>query len=112
MSEARPITSGEEERTSRRNSLRASLSPASAFSETALSSDRRSLVSSESSSAPGVCPGFALAFASGTSPLSFVSVVSGCYQVGPNEDLGGLRELEDRCDKGLQAFQLRLLPLA
>ena len=32
------MTSGEEARTSRRNSLRASLSPASAFSETALSS--------------------------------------------------------------------------
>src|SRR5215216_1029729 len=110
MSEARSMTSGEEARTIRRNSLRASLSPASAFSETALSLVRRSLVSSESSSAPGVCPALSLAFASSTSVLSFVSVVSSCYQVGVGKDLCCLRQLEDRCDKRLQALQLRLLP--
>src|SRR5215217_5173747 len=102
MSEARPMTSGEEERTSRRNSRRASRSPASALSETARSSSRRFLVSSEGSSAPGS--------GSGTSPLSFVSVVAGRYQLGPGEDARRLRELQDRGAEGFQALQLRPLP--
>src|SRR5215212_5155505 len=102
MSEARPMTSGEEERTSRRNSRRASRSPASALSETALSSFRRFLVSSEGSSAPGS--------GSGTSVLSFASAVAGRYQLGPGEDPRRLRELQDRCAEGFQALQLRPLP--
>src|SRR5215207_5213188 len=102
MSEARPMTSGEEERTSRRNSRRASRSPASALSETARSSSRRFLVSSEGSSAPGS--------GSGTSPLSFASAVAGRYQLGSGEDTRRLRELQDRGAEGFQTLQLRPFP--
>src|SRR5215208_795184 len=102
MSEARPMTSGEEECTSRRNSRRASRSPASALSETARSSSRRFLVSSEGSSAPGS--------GSGTSPLSFASAVAGRYQLGPGEDIRRLRELQDRDAEGFEVLQLRPLP--
>jgi hypothetical protein len=80
------MTSGEENRTSLRSSLRASRSPASALSERTLSSSRRLLASSDSSSVPG------------TSPLSFVSVAAGGYQVGPGEDRRGLVQLHD--DRG------------
>src|SRR5829696_5212053 len=102
MSDTRPMTSGEEQRTSRRNSRRASRSPASALSETALSSSKRFLVSSEGSSAPGS--------GSGTSVLSFASVVAGRYQLGPGKDARHLRELLERGAEGFQAFQLRSLP--
>src|SRR5215211_4324142 len=104
MPEASAMTSGEETRNSRRNSFRASLSPASTFSERALSSVRRPFASSESSSVLG--------FASGTSVLSFVSVVSGVYQVGPDEDFRRLRQLLDRGGHSLQAFQLRFVSLS
>src|SRR5215218_1481251 len=97
MSEASAMTSGEEERTSRRSLLRAFLSPASAFSERPRSSAMRSLASSDNSSTPD------------TSVLSFASVVSGVYQVGPDEDLRRLRQLLDRGGQGLQPLQLRLL---
>src|SRR5215217_717849 len=100
MSEASAMTSGEEEHTSRRNCLRAFLSPASAVSETVLSSVRRPFASTESSSTPG------------TSPLSSVSVVSGGNKVGSDEILRRLRQLLDRDDESLQAFQLRLLSLS
>src|SRR5215203_7562621 len=102
MSEARPMTSGEEERTSRRNSRRASRSPASALSETARSSSRRFLVSSEGSSAPGS--------GSGTSPLSFASAIAGRYELSSGEDARRLRELQDRGAEGFQTLQLRPLP--
>src|SRR5215212_10158396 len=102
------MTSSEDARTIRRSSLRASFSPASAFFERARSSARRSLVSFDSSSTP---PGLASAFASGTSVLSFVPVVSGGYQVGVGEDLGHLRNLQDRGGQGLKALHLLLLPL-
>src|SRR5215212_11139675 len=84
-------------------SRRASRSPASALSETARSSSRRFLVSSEGSSAPGS--------GSGTSVLSFASAVAGRYQVGPGEDTRRLRELLERGAEGFQALQLRPLPL-
>src|SRR5215211_235110 len=100
MSDACAMISGEEERTSRRNRLRAFLSPASAFSETAVSSVRRPFASSESSSTPG------------TSVLSFAPVVSGVHQVGPDEDLRRPRQLLDRGDQILQPLQLRLLSLS
>src|SRR5215212_7057121 len=102
MSDTRPMTSGEEERTSRRNSRRASRSPASALSETARSSSRRFLVSSEGSSALGS--------GSGTSPLSFASAVAGRYQFGPGEDTRRFRALKDRGAEGFQALQLRPIP--
>src|SRR5215204_4359180 len=102
MSEARPMTSGEEERTSRRNSRRASRSPAFALSETARSSSRRFLVSSEGSSAPGS--------GSGTSPLSFASAIAGRYELSSGEDARRLRELQDRGAEGFQTLQLRPLP--
>src|SRR5215213_5557476 len=100
MSDTSAMTSGEDARTSRRNSLRASLSPASAFSERALSSARRPLTSSESSSAPG------------TSPLSFVFAVSSVHQVGCYEYLCRLRDLLERGDQTLQPLQLRPLSLS
>src|SRR5215217_996818 len=103
-SDAAAMISGEEERTSRRNRLRAFLSPASAFSETVLRSARRCLAFSESSSTPG--------FSSGTSVLSFASAVSGVYQVGPDEDLRRLRQLLNRGNQSLQPLQFRLLSLA
>src|SRR5215217_8505553 len=90
MWDASAITSGEDARSSRRNSFRASLSPASAFSERALSSVRRPLASSDSSSAPG------------TSPLSFAFAVPPVYQVGYYEYLCRLRDLLDRGDQTLQ----------
>src|SRR5215203_1837371 len=105
MSDARPITSGEDERTIRRSFLRASASPASALSERARSSARRPLVSSDSSSPLGVCPGLA----SDTSVLSSASVEPGGYEVGPGEDLRGLRNLQDRGSEALQVLQLAFL---
>src|ERR671912_2885015 len=89
MPDASAMTSGEEARTSRRNSLRASLSPAPAFSERALSSIRRPLASSDISSAPG------------TSPLSFAFAVAPVYQVGCYEYLCRLRKLLDQGDQTL-----------
>src|SRR5215204_1507753 len=100
MPDASAMTSGEEARTSRRNSFRASLSPASAFADRALSSVRRPLASSVSSSAPG------------TSPLSFVFAVAPVYQVGYNEYLCRLRKLLERGDQTLQPLQLSPLPLS
>src|SRR5215207_1181859 len=100
MPEASAMTSGEEARTSRRNSFRASLSPASAFSERTLSSVRQALASSESSSAPG------------TSPLSFAFAVAPVYQVGYYEYLCRLRNLLERGEQTLQPLQLRPLPLS
>src|SRR5215217_379966 len=100
MSDASAMTSGEDARSSRRNSFRASLSPASAFSERVLSSVRRPLASSESSSAP--C----------TSPLSFAFAVPPVYQVGYYEDSCRVRKLLDRGDQTLQPLQLRSLALA
>src|SRR5215217_4234969 len=89
MLDASAMTSGEEARTSRRNSFRASLSPASAFSERALSSVRRALASSESSSAPG------------TSPLFFAFAITPGYQVGYYEYLCRVRDLLDRGNQTL-----------
>src|SRR5215211_6021503 len=89
MSDASAMTSGEEARISRRNSFLASLSPASAFSERALSSVRRPLASSDISSAPG------------TSPLSFVFAVPPVYQVGYYEYLCHVRDLLDRGNQTL-----------
>src|SRR5215216_3627928 len=100
MPEASAMTSGEDSRTSRRNSFRASLSPASAFSERALSSVRRSLASSDISSPPG------------TSPLSFAFAVPSVYQVGYYEYLCRLRNLLERGEKTLQPFQLCPLSLS
>src|SRR5215207_562080 len=87
MPEASAMTSGEDARTSRRNSFRASLSPASAFSERALSSVRRPLASSDISSVPG------------TSVLSFAFAVPPGYQVGCYEYLCRLRDLLERSDQ-------------
>src|SRR5918994_5328773 len=89
MLDASAMTSGEEARSSRRNSFRASLSPASAFSERALSSVRRALASSESSSArqphdlAGVvdAPGVAVG-AGGTGQRTQVPHLAACVQVG------------------------------
>src|SRR5215208_3062225 len=100
ISDASAMTSGEDARTSRRNSFRASLSPASAFSERVLSSVRRPLASSESSSAPG------------TSPLSFAFAAPCVYQVGCYEYLCLLRDLLDQGDQPLQPLQLRPLSLS
>src|SRR5215211_7589856 len=100
MPEASAMTSGEEARTRRRNSFRASLSPASTFSERALSSVRRPLASSDISSAPG------------TSPLSFAFAAPCVYQVGCYEYLCRLRDLLDRGRQGLQPLQLRPLSLS
>src|SRR5215216_1899712 len=100
MSDASAMTSGEDARSSRRNSFRASLSPASAFSERALSSVRRPLASSESSSAP--C----------TSPLSFAFAVPPVYQVGYYEYLCRVRKLLDQGYQTLQPLQLRPLSLS
>src|SRR5215203_6121089 len=100
MSEASAMTSGEEERTSRRSRLRAFLLPPSASSEMALSAASRPLASSESSSTPG------------TSPLSSVFVKSGGHEVGVGQDLCRLRQLLERGGQGLQAFQLRSLFLS
>jgi hypothetical protein len=108
MSDASAMTSGEEERTNRRNRLRAFGSPASASSEMALSSASRPLAPSDSSSAPS---GFALAFASGTSVLSFASVESGVYQVGVGEDLCRLRQLLDRGGQGFQVLPIAPLSI-
>ena len=83
MPEDSAMTSGEDLATARLSCARAPLSPVSAFSERSCSSNRRSLVSSEISSTPG--------FVSGTSVLSFMSVVAGSYQVGPYKDLRGFR---------------------
>src|SRR5215211_7026107 len=102
MPEASAMTSGEETRNSRPNSLRASLSPASTFSERALSSVRRPLASSDISSAPG------------TSPLSFAFAIAPVYQVGCYEYLCRLRDLLDQGDQPLQLrpLSLSLRPLA
>src|SRR5215216_5141593 len=87
MLDASAMTSGEEARISRRNSVRASLFPASAFSERALSSVRRPLASSESSTAPG------------TSPLSFTFAITPVYQMGCYEYFCRLRDLLERADQ-------------
>src|SRR5215207_1774264 len=100
MPEASAMTSGEDARTSRRNSLRASLSPAPAFSERTLSSVRRPLASSDISNAPG------------TSPLSFVFAVAPGYQVGCYEYLCRLRKLLDQGDQTLHPLLLRPLSLS
>src|SRR5215213_1222090 len=100
MPDASPMTSGEEARTSRRNSFLASLSPASAFSERVLSSVRRALASSESSSAPG------------TSPLSFAFAITPVYQVGYYEYLCRLRDLLERGEQSLHPLQLSPLSLS
>src|SRR5829696_7989218 len=100
MLDAFAMTSGEEARTRRRNSFLASLSPASAFSERALSSVRRPLASSDISSAPG------------TSPLSFTFAIASVYQVGCYEYFCRLRDLLDRGRQGLQPLQRRPLSLS
>src|SRR5215217_2590116 len=105
-SEALATTPGEASLSLRLSSLFASLSPPSALLERLRNSSRLSRTSA------GIrCLSSAPRLASGTSPLSLVSMVAGCYQVGPDEDLRGLRQLEDRGDQGLQAFELRLLSL-
>ena len=76
MSEARSTTSGDEERTSRRNSLRASLSPASAFWLRLSDSPSRAFVSSGRSSALTHPP-----------PFSLVPVVSAPDKFRSDEDL-------------------------
>src|SRR5215217_8946534 len=100
MSDASAMTSGEDARSSRRSSFRASLSPASAFSERTLSSVRRPLASSESSSAPG------------TSPLSFAFAVPPVYQLSYYEYHCRVRKLLDRGDQTLQPLQLCPLSLS
>src|SRR5215212_8279343 len=107
MPDASAMTSGEESRTSRRSSLRASLSPPSASLESAC--NRANFGSSSSrGSISALTP---------SPPFALVSVVAGSYQVGPNEDLRGTVKLEDRGCQGVQALQfppvlgLLLLPL-
>jgi hypothetical protein len=90
------MTAGEDSRSFCFSSRLASLSPPSAFSERSLSSLRRSCTSGAS-----WCFSSALASLSGISPLSFVAMAPGRYQVCPRQDLRRLAYLQDRSSEAL-----------